>query len=111
MCVVKNTSQRWVMGTQTLINCGSPFRQFWLQYKQLSRQFVSPVRDLVFIVMDRSFFFILVCLYSSAHRLIINTPTRRYAGCSRGCPATFRHGFHFALVPESQRHHKIRGNM
>lgn len=51
-----------------------------------------------------------VYLYSSAYRLIINTPTRRYAGCSRGCPAAFKHGFHLALVPESQ-HQKIRVNM
>lgn len=60
--------------------------------------------------MDRSFFFFPVYLYSSAYRLIINIPTRRYAGCSRGCPAAFKHGFHLALVPESQLQ-KIRVNM
>lgn len=102
------------MGRQTLQLHGSPpesFRLFWLQYNKLLYHFVSPVRDLVFIVMDRSFFFFFpVYLYSSTYRLIINTPTRRYAGCSRGCPAAFKHGFHLALVPESQLQ-KIRVNM
>lgn len=69
ICVVKNderdTSKRWVMGRQTLQLHGSPpesFRLFWLQYNELLYHFVSPVRDLVFIVMDRSFFFF-SCLF------------------------------------------------
>lgn len=59
---------------------------FWHQHQNLLYLFVSPGRDHVFIAMDRSFFFIPVYLYSSVYRLIINTPTHRYAGCSRGCP-------------------------
>lgn len=112
ICVVKNdgrdTSKRWVKGRQTLFNCMHTFRLFWLQYKELLYHFVSPVTDLVFIVRDRSFFFTRVYLYSSAYRLIINTPTRHYAGCSRGSPAAFKPGFHLALVPESQ-HQKNQG--
>lgn len=58
--------------------------------------FASPVRDLVVIVKDRFFFFIPVYLYSSAYKLIINTPTC-YAGCSRGCPAAFKHQTRLSL--------------
>lgn len=74
-----------------------------LPCKELLYHFASPVRDLVYIVMDRSFFLIPVYLYSFAHRLITNTPTC-HAGCSRGCPCAFKHGLHLAFVTESQCH-------
>lgn len=81
--------------------------------RKLLQCFASPVRDLVFIVMDRFFFFIPVYLYSSAYKLIINTPTCCYAGCSRGCPAAFKHQTRLSLSSWTRNPtaSKIRVNM
>lgn len=66
ICVVKNdgrdTSKEVGHGWRDAVRRqGSPrdsCRLFWLQDKELLYHFVSPVRDLLFIVMDRIFFFI-----------------------------------------------------
>lgn len=106
-CVVKNGEIRARGGSWADRHCSTTWLTSWVSdyfgfNTKSSHITLSPQLEIVFIVVDRSFLFIPVYLYSSAYRPIINTPARRYAGCSRGCPAAFKQGFHLALVLESQ---------
>lgn len=99
----RDTSKRWVMGRQTLFHYMAhllSLRLFWLQYKELSYHFISPVRDRFHCCGH--VFPLYSCLFVF-FRIQANHQHTHSSLCrSRGCPAAFKQGFHLALVLESQ---------